>query len=91
MKKKRSAITRYYTYMAEHFKYIADGCRTLDEVIECLKEEIKYLKRLQKENIKIEPVDNGHLFIKIPKSKLDKVSKILGVKKEDILEYNEIE
>lgn len=46
-------------------KWIFDGAETLDDVIECLKQEIEHIKKLKEEGWELtQPVNDDYGFIK---------------------------
>lgn len=75
-----------------HFKWVVDGSKTWEDVIENLKlltEQLNYLKKI---GCKIEEeVNDGHLFYTIPKNKVKEYCKEWNMIEEDLYEENEDE
>lgn len=68
-----------------YLKYIAEECKTFDEIIEALKANIEYIEFIKNLGCKVSPVDCGHIFFSIPTSKIDEYCKEACIEKEDLL------
>jgi len=71
------------------FKWLADDCKTWDEVIEALKARIELIKYLKELGCKILQNDNDYLFYSIPKKRVKEYCKKFKMEEEDLYPFDE--
>ena len=88
----------YYYSNLLVLKWIADGCKTLKDVVKTLRCYADWIEKIERAGAILAcDVDNGYIEIKIPKDKLDNVAKAIAGDnqnidkvKQDIIEETEI-
>lgn len=79
----------YITCM--YLKYVCEERELIQDCIDIFQDLAEMFCALQANNIILDrEVDNGYVWFRIPKNKLDNFCKITGYNKEAILEENEV-
>jgi len=72
-------------YDSHHFKWIAEGLKKWDDIIEVAQWQLEHLKALKEFGCKIvQEVDNGHLSYAIPTDKVKEYCKKFEVDEDNL-------
>lgn len=86
MRKQKIASDTHY------FKFMAEGCKTFDEILKALDSQKSIIRFLKKLECKMEQeVDNGFLMYIVPKKSIKQYCKEFGMVEEDLYPCDEEE